>query len=30
MLNIDRVSDRLLWKFFEKIDTNKDGLITFS
>jgi Ca2+-binding EF-hand superfamily protein len=30
MLNIDRVSDRLLWRFFEKIDTNKDGLISFA
>lgn len=29
MLEVERVSDRLLWKFFEKIDTNKDGLISF-
>jgi len=30
MLNVERVTDRLLWKFFEKIDTNKDGLISYS
>lgn len=30
MLNVDRVSNRLLWRFFDKIDTNKDGLISFA
>lgn len=29
MLNVDRVSSRLLGHFFHKIDTNKDGQISF-
>jgi hypothetical protein len=29
LLDVNRVSDRLLGRFFEKIDTNKDGLISF-
>jgi Ca2+-binding EF-hand superfamily protein len=29
ILNMDRVSSRLLMRFFDKIDTNKDGHISF-